>query len=95
LKFPHFIPHAQLLRDYKAELDQQCEYRQKRLETYKGIHPRQAVPFDVKHLPSNSRSYRPTNSAVGRPAAALGPEMYREHDQREERSKGPWEWKWG
>lgn len=79
---------TQLLRDYKAELDSQCEYKQQRVEKFKSVHPRQPVPFDVKHLPSNARHYRPTNSAAGRPAAALGPEMYREHDQREQRSKG-------
>jgi hypothetical protein len=32
----------------------------------------------------NDPSIRSTNSAVGRRAAALGPEMYREHDARED-----------
>jgi hypothetical protein len=73
-------------QEYKAHLDGQIGYKQEVDQTFKFMHPRQRVRFDVKHLPCNDKRVRPTHSAVGRPAAALGPEMYRAHDERERES---------
>eukprot|EP00730_Choanoeca_flexa_P019273 TRINITY_DN9409_c0_g1_i2.p1 TRINITY_DN9409_c0_g1~~TRINITY_DN9409_c0_g1_i2.p1 ORF type:complete len:734 (+),score=132.36 TRINITY_DN9409_c0_g1_i2:54-2255(+) len=73
------------LEAYKADLAKQIEYKNRLETTFKYVHPRQPVPFDVKHIPGNDPRMRGTNSAQGRRAAPLGPEMYREHDAREQK----------
>ncbi|EDQ92481.1 uncharacterized protein MONBRDRAFT_30870 [Monosiga brevicollis MX1] len=75
----------QQLNSYRAELKRQIEYKRGQEAAAKMAHPRQPVPFDLKHLPATDKNWRPTNSAAGRRAAALGPEMYKEHDALERR----------
>eukprot|EP00055_Hartaetosiga_balthica_P012791 m.63203 g.63203 ORF g.63203 m.63203 type:complete len:766 (+) comp8062_c0_seq1:118-2415(+) len=73
------------LHEYKASLDAQINYKTQLEESVKKVHPRQPVPFDLKHLPGSDKNMQRPNSAIGRPAVALGPEMYKEHDRREKR----------
>eukprot|EP00049_Salpingoeca_infusionum_P026325 m.25051 g.25051 ORF g.25051 m.25051 type:complete len:790 (-) comp8673_c0_seq1:294-2663(-) len=77
---------ARAKQQYLHQLDAQIAYKQDVEQKFKRVHPRQPVPFDVKHLPATDDRLTRPNSALGRPAAALGPEMYREHDKREEKS---------
>lgn len=79
-----FLLGHQEMRRYKSELDALQAFRKEREQQYAQVHPRQPVPFDVKHLPATDATYRPTNSALGRPAAALGPELFFAQDRREE-----------
>eukprot|EP00043_Microstomoeca_roanoka_P009441 m.89572 g.89572 ORF g.89572 m.89572 type:complete len:727 (-) comp14585_c2_seq3:187-2367(-) len=67
---------------YKTDLDTQIQFKTETEKAAARVHPRQPVPFDLKHLPGSEDVGR-ANSAVGRPAAALGPEMYRQHDHLE------------
>ena len=41
----------QQLAAYKADLAKQIDYKTRLERTFKFVHPRQPVPFDVKHMP--------------------------------------------
>jgi hypothetical protein len=41
----------QQLATYKADLAKQIDYKTRLETTFKFVHPRQPVPFDVKHMP--------------------------------------------
>merc|ERR1712146_211695 len=54
----------QQLNSYRTELKRQIEYKRGQEAAAKMAHPRQPVPFDLKHLPATDKNWRPTNSAA-------------------------------